>query len=221
MRRPPRQKHRQRGLKLRRQPPHGPRCQPAPHPPATVVTSDDCAGCAPNVVVNAWASCDGSAMISPKPTANRAASSVFAIVHYLSLGVAPTSKARSPSKCNGSGTRAEWSADAEPEIGESAAARTPNPLRTHLSHRDLRRARRRASPRPRGAPLVGRSPAARPHHVMRLASYRRAHILPREQSDQDENNHAQGNEQKKPRANPSDRQPPLHSVSLVPEGIVL
>ena len=41
---------------------------PGPHPPATVVTSDGATGCAP-IGVNAWASCDASAIISPRPAA--------------------------------------------------------------------------------------------------------------------------------------------------------
>jgi hypothetical protein len=85
MRRPPRQKQRQPALKLRRHPPHGPRCQPQPHPPATVVTSDGVAGIAP-IGANACASWDASAIISPTPAAaNR---TVFLIDRYLSLSIA-------------------------------------------------------------------------------------------------------------------------------------
>lgn len=71
-RRPQRQWQRQPGPKLRRQPPHGPRCHPYPHPPATVVTSDGCATLAPNVVVSARASGDASAITSPMPAAIKA-----------------------------------------------------------------------------------------------------------------------------------------------------
>src|SRR3981189_1829579 len=85
MRRPPRQKQRQPELKLRRHPPLGPRCHPRPHPPATVVTSDGATGVPPSGV-NAWASCDASAIISPTPAA--ANKNVFLMRCPLSLSIA-------------------------------------------------------------------------------------------------------------------------------------
>jgi hypothetical protein len=85
MRRPPRQKQRQPELKLRRHPPHGPRCHPRPHPPATVVTSDGATGVEP-IGENACASCDASAIISPTPAA--ATKTVFLMGYDLSLPVA-------------------------------------------------------------------------------------------------------------------------------------
>ena len=85
MRRPPRQKQRQPELKFRRHPPHGPRCQPQPHPPATVVASVGATGIAP-IGANACASWDASAIISPTPAAaNR---TVFLMDCHLSLSIA-------------------------------------------------------------------------------------------------------------------------------------
>ena len=85
MRRPPRQKQRQPELKFRRHPPHGPRCQPQPHPPATVVASVGATGIAP-IGANACASWDASAIISPTPAAaNR---TVFLMDCHLLLSIA-------------------------------------------------------------------------------------------------------------------------------------
>jgi hypothetical protein len=69
---------------LRRHPPHGPRCHPKPHPPATVVTSDGATG-APPSGVSACASCDASAIISPTPAAaNKNVFLIFVTLYFRS-----------------------------------------------------------------------------------------------------------------------------------------
>jgi hypothetical protein len=71
-------------LKFRRHPPHGPRCQPQPHPPATVVASVGATGIAP-IGANACASWDASAIISPTPAAQTEPSSSWIVTSCFRL----------------------------------------------------------------------------------------------------------------------------------------
>lgn len=102
-------------LKFRRHPPHGPRCQPQPHPPATVVASVGATGIAP-IGANACASWDASAIISPTPAAaNR---TVFLMDCHLLLSIAARRETKRVRSGKAIGSRA-----AEVELSPSGLGR--------------------------------------------------------------------------------------------------
>ena len=102
-------------LKFRRHPPHGPRCQPQPHPPATVVASVGATGIAP-IGANACASWDASAIISPPPAAaNR---TVFLMDCHLLLSIAARRETKRVRSGKAIGSRA-----AEVELSPSGLGR--------------------------------------------------------------------------------------------------